>query len=87
VPLVGEILQQRIQHLHAFAGDVLGHGRPPDGDEAASYIGHDAPQVPDERANLRGMLYCGGISSISDGSLFLTLPTRALTGQQIISPE
>jgi hypothetical protein len=27
------------------------------------------------------------IGSISDGSLFLTLPTRALTGQQIIPSE
>jgi hypothetical protein len=27
------------------------------------------------------------IGSMSDGSLFLTLPTRALTGQQIISSE
>jgi hypothetical protein len=29
--------------------------------------------------------YAAALGSVSDGSLFLTLPIRALTGQQIIS--
>jgi hypothetical protein len=36
----------------------------------------------------RGHISCdAGSGSISDGSLFLTLPTRALTGQQIMASE
>ena len=34
-----------------------------------------------------GALHGKLIGSISDGSLFLTLPTRVLTGQQTISSE
>ena len=40
-----------------------------------------------QRGGNDGALHGKLIGSISDGSLFLTLPTRALTGQQIISSE
>jgi len=38
-------------------------------------------------SSLRGIGYWSTIGSISDGSLFFTLPTRGLTGQQIMSSE
>ena len=40
-----------------------------------------------QRSGDDGALHGKLIGSISDGSLFLTLPTRVLTGQQIISSE
>jgi hypothetical protein len=42
-----------------------------------------ADDVPS--ASVKGQ--AAAIGAISEGSLFLTLPTRGLTGQQIISSE
>lgn len=49
--------------------------------------GASGEQAGTKKGRLCGTPYCSVIGSIRLGSLFRTLPLRALTGQQIISME
>ena len=52
-----------------------------------SGVNRIAPGTKQHRAMSVQVAYAAATGSISDGSLFRTLPTRALTGQQLMSSE
>ena len=78
--VVGKELEHKIEQLHGLCGIHLRHRFDrSDPDNNSAY--HQRPRSAAPLAHGKT------IGSISDGSLFLTLPTRALTGHATIRSE
>jgi hypothetical protein len=78
--VVGKKLEHEIEQLHCFCDIHLRHGF----DRSRSRNNSAYHQRPQSASPIA---HGGAIGSISDGSLFLTLPTRVLTGHAIIPSE
>src|SRR6516162_11834173 len=80
VPVVSEKLEHQIEQLHRYSDIRFRHWS----DRSRPWVTCKAYNRSRRPAPVA---HCSRIGSIRLGSLFLTLPTRVLTGQQIISSE